>query len=273
MKHRICNFSGGWCSFFAAKRTVDEFGPLNCTLLFADTLVEHPELYAFNEKASAFLGVPITRVSLELTPWQLFRRERMIGNNRFPICSTKLKRELLNAWMESHFEMNAGQNNFLTENGACVLGFDWTEQHRVDEMRKQHPFWEISAPMTNEPLWDKCRMQREAEALGFTTPEIYRLGFPHFNCGGRCVRAGISHWVHLFHTLPAAFAEWENEEWDTAIYLRNLGVEPLSMLKDRRGGETNNLYLRDLRARIESGEQFDKYDWGGCGCGGATSPN
>jgi hypothetical protein len=125
--------------------------------------------------------------------------------------------------------------------------------------------------MQEGEIWDKCRMQREAESLGFVTPELYRLGFPHFNCGGRCVRAGITHWVHLYHTRRAAFEEWENEEWSTAEYLRSLSIEPLSMLKDRRNGETKNLYLRDLRARIESGEEFSKHDWGGCGCGGATA--
>lgn len=273
MKHFISNFSGGLCSFFAAKRIVDEHGPLNTTLLFADTLVEHVELYAFNDKASAFLGVPITRVSLELTPWQLFRRERMIGNNRFPICSTKLKRELLNSWMETHFEMNRNQPNFLMQSGVCVLGFDWTEAHRTVEMREEHPAWDVRSPMQEGEIWDKCRMQREALDLGFETPEIYRLGFPHFNCGGKCVRAGISHWVHLYHTLPHEYADWESQEWDTALYLISEGVEPLSMLKDRRGGVTKNLYLKDLRVRIESGEVLDKHDWGGCGCGGATSPN
>jgi hypothetical protein len=268
--HRICNFSGGLCSFFAAKREVDAFGPMNCTLLFADTLVESKELYAFNQQASAFLGVPITRVSLEITPWQLFRKQRMIGNNRFPICSIYLKRELLNAWMVEHFEMDRRANNFLLPNGVVSMGFDWTEEHRTNEMRNEHPTWEVSAPMQEGEIWDKCRMQREAAKLGFATPDAYKQGFPHHNCGKRCVRAGISHWVHLFHVDRPAYEEWESEEWDTAIYLKNEGVEPFSMLKDRRGGETKNLYLRELRARIESGELFDKHDWGGCGCGGAA---
>src|ERR1700735_1340103 len=101
MKH-IVNFSGGWCSFFAAKRVVEKFGILDTVLLFADTLVEDPELYAFNDLASAHLGVPITRISSEITPWELFRRERMIGNNKYPICSVYLKRELLDAWMLAH---------------------------------------------------------------------------------------------------------------------------------------------------------------------------
>jgi hypothetical protein len=142
--HRICNFSGGLCSFFAAKREVDQFGPLNCTLLFADTLVEDPELYAFNEKASSFLGVPITRVSAELTPWQLFRKQKMIGNNRFPICSIYLKRELLDAWMVANFQMNRHERDYLLPSASVSIGFDWTEEHRTNEMRESHPTWEGS---------------------------------------------------------------------------------------------------------------------------------
>jgi len=266
MTHRICNFSGGLCSFFAAKREVDKFGPLNCTLLFADTLVEDPQLYEFNERAAAFLGVPITRISLELTPWQLFRRERMIGNDRFPICSTKLKREILNAWMEGNFEMNRHQDNALFQNAACIVGFDWTESHRVTVMQAAHPTWEIVAPMQEGEIWDKCRMQREAEALGFNTPDLYAAGFPHFNCGGRCVRAGISHWAHLYKTKPERFLEWEQEEQETAEYLLSVGVQPLSMLKKTVNKISKPLYLSELRQRIESGEEMDKHDWGGCGC-------
>lgn len=268
---RIVNFSGGLCSFWAAHRVIEKHGPQDVILLFADTLVEDEDLYRFNEQASGLLGVPITRIATGETPWDLFRRHGLIGNNRFPICSIYLKREPLNDWMEAAYEMRAGQENFLFESAAVVLGFDWTEDHRVREMRLEHPAWIIEAPMTEEPIWDKCRMEREARSLGLEIPRLYKLGFPHNNCGGRCVRAGISHWVHLYRTLPDKFAEWEKEEWETAADFRTRGIEPLSMLKDRRGGETKNLYLRDLRARIEAGEKFTREDWGGCGCGGATT--
>lgn len=269
MKH-IVNFSGGWCSYFAAERVVERHGPLDTVLLFADTLVESPDLYKFNEQASSRLGVPITRISREETPWQLFRRKGMIGNNRFPVCSVILKRELLDSWIAGNFEMDSRTGNFFMERAALYLGFDWTEEHRTRDMRESHPGWNIEAPMQQGEIWDKCRIQREGVARGFTLPKLYRLGFPHNNCGGRCVRAGISHWVHLFRVMPEAFAEWENEEWSTAQYIRENGGTPWSMLKDRRGGVHNDLYLRDLRKRIESGEKFRGDDWGGCGCGGAT---
>lgn len=268
---RINNFSGGLCSFWSAYRDVQEVGPSNVVLLFADTLIESSDTYRFLAAASKFLGIPVTRISLEKTPWQLFREHHMIGNNQFPICSIYLKRELLNDWMAGHFNMDRGQGSLMFEDASVSLGFDWTEEHRTAAMRLEHPTWEINSPMQCEPLWDKCKMQIEAEKLGLPISAAYkRDGLPHDNCGGGCVRAGISHWVHLYHVRPLVYSQWESDEWETADYLRGIGVEPLSMLKDRRGGTTKNLYLRDLRGRIESGEKFDKYDWGGCGCGGVV---
>lgn len=262
MKH-IVNFSGGLCSFWAAHRVVERFGTKDVALLFADTLIEDEELYAFNAKASELLGVPITRISIELTPWQLFRRQGMIGNARFPICSIYLKREPLDNW---HRE------NCLEMDSTIYVGFDWTEQHRLDDLRREKSTWRFEAPMTEPPIWDKCKMTEEAEKLGLAIPKLYRLGFPHNNCGGRCVRAGISHWVHLFHVLPESFMEWENEEQATIKELTERGrsSEWLSILKDRRGGVTKTMTLRELRGRIERGEKLPKHEWGGCGCGGAT---
>ena len=248
---------------------VDEFGPESVVNIFADTLIEHKDLYDFNERAADILGVPITRLSLGLTPWQLFRKEGLIGNDRFPICSTKLKREPLNEWMEQHYAMDSEQAEMLFEPGTVVLGFDFSEYHRVVDFQNQHPSWRVRAPMTEGPLWDKCRMISEAEKLGFKTSTLYKLGFPHNNCGGACVKAGISHFVHLYKMPPEKFKEWETEELATqeAFRLRGVSSWQFAILKDRRGGETKPLPLRDLRLRIESGETFPLYEWGGCGCG------
>lgn len=277
----VVNFSGGLCSFWAAWRVVERHGAANTRLLFADTLIEDPELYDFNEHASRILGVPITRVSLEMDPWTLFEQQGLIGNNRFPICSVKLKRDQLDAWHEANCLTLAQESSpqttfdFLEEHrrpATFYIGFDWTEENRLADIRREKPFWLWEAPMTEAPYWDKKQMQREAEALGLKIPLLYRLGFPHNNCGGRCVRAGLSHWVHLLRVLPERFLEWEEAEWHCAQMFRIRGIEPLSILRDRRGGTTKNLYLRDLRLRVEAGEEFTRFDWGGCGCGGATLP-
>lgn len=267
----IVNFSGGACSFWAAFRAILKFGKENVVLLFADTLYESSDLYEFNLKAEETLGLKIVRISEGFTPWQLFQIEGMIGNDRFPICSTKLKREPLNAWMEANYEMDLSQSNMFKEHAAVVLGFDWNEEHRVKDFQNQHPTWTVRAPMLDEPIWDKCRMLKECELLGFKTPILYQLGFPHNNCGGFCVKAGISHFVHLHKVLPEVFHRIEVEEYTTQLQLKKRGISnwQFTVLKDRRNAETKPLSFTDLRQRIERGEKFPRDEWGGCGCGGA----
>ena len=151
---RLVNFSGGACSFWAAHREIKEYGTKNVALIFADVLIEHPDLYDFNRRAEDKLGVQITRVCVGKTPWQLSREEGLIANARFPICSIRLKREPLNQWMEQNYELSIAQQNMFKEHGAVVLGFDWNELHRVSEFQIEHPTWTISAPMTDAPIWD-----------------------------------------------------------------------------------------------------------------------
>lgn len=271
MKH-VVNFSGGLCSFFAAIREIERHGRENVVLLFADTLIEDQDLYDFNRRAEDLLGIQITRVCYGLKPWELFRKEGIIGNNRFPICSVRLKREPLNEWTVGRFNLDENQTSFaMLPDATITLGFDWNELNRVSDFQGEHPTWRLSAPMTEAPYWDKCKMIEEGRKRQLKTPRLYALGFPHNNCGGTCVRAGITHFVHLWHVLRERFIEWMEEEWFTKTDFENRGIEPMSILKDRRGGITKPLWLRDLKARIESGEEFDKYDWGGCGCGGATT--
>lgn len=268
----IVNFSGGWCSFWSAMRTVEIYGKENTILLFADVLIEDDDLYEFNKTASGIIGVPITRISLEMSPWQLFRERGIIGNDRRPLCSIILKREPLNSWMAKNFELDRNQTNALSEDATVVLGFDFTEFNRFEDFQNAHPTWRVSAPMTEGQLWDKCRMQSEGELLGIKTPKLYRMGFPHNNCGGGCVKAGISHFVNLYYRLPAVFWRWAAEESYTQHSNREKGSEHwnFTILKDRRGGKTNPLPLIELAYRIESGEQFPTDDHGGCGCGGVT---
>jgi hypothetical protein len=255
--HHVVNFSGGLCSAWAAKRVVDRYGRSGVTLLFADTLIEDAELYEFNKQWSDYLGVPITRICEGLTPWELFRRKGIIANSRFPVCSILLKREPLDIWHRTHC---------LELNTVIYVGMDWEEGDRLAKMRVAKPQWRIEAPMQWEPIWDKQRMVTEAEKVGIRIPRLYRLGFPHNNCGGRCVAAGISHFVHLNHVLPDKNLEWEREEIYTQEVLKQRGIEGFTVLKDRRGGVKRPLSLRQLRERIESGEKFPRFEWGACGC-------
>lgn len=255
----VVQFSGGLCSFWAAHRIVEQYGRQNVTLLFADTNMEDPDLYAFNQNACDFLNVPITRLSDGRTPWQIMRDEKVMGRSGLDVCSRILKRGLLDAW---RFK------NTTPETSVFYLGLDWTEGHRMtgDAQRKgmvkTFSPWTVKAPMMDEPIWDKCRMQNEWRSRGYKLPRLYTLGFPHNNCGGFCIKAGHAHFAHLLEVLPEVYAFHESEEEK----IREI-VGDYSVLNDRRGdGKKKTLTMRMLRERIQSGESFDREDWGGCGC-------
>lgn len=248
----VVDFSGGVCSFWAAKRVVERHGREGVVLLFADVLIEDPDLYRFSADVAAHLGVPITRISKEMTPWQLFAAQGMIGNSRAPICSVMLKREPLDEWHRA---------NCLEFTTTLHFGIDWTEEHRLRDLRKRYPTWRCEAPMCEEPLWDKCRMLAELEALGIKPPALYKFGFPHNNCGGFCVKAGQAQFALLLRTHPERYAMHEAEEEKLRAQLGDFSV-----MKDRRGKTQKPLPMRVLRERIEAGESFDREDWGGCGC-------
>lgn len=249
----VVNLSGGVCSFWAAHRVIARHGAENVTLLFSDVRMEDEDLYRFNAEASAHLGVPITRISQELTPWELFAKRGMIGNSRFPLCSVVLKREPLDAWIKA---------NCIEFSTTRYLGIDWTEEHRLHRARKEMPTWRIEAPMCEPPLWDKCRMLTEIRALGIEPPRLYTFGFPHNNCGGFCVKAGQAQFALLLRAMPERFAWHEAQEEKLRAQ-----VGDFSVLTDRRGdGKKKPLSLRTFRERVEAGESFDRHDWGGCGC-------
>lgn len=258
MKH-IVQFSGGICSFWAAHRVIDRYGSGNVTLLFADTMMEDEDLYRFNNDAEEFLGVPITRIADGRTPWEVMRDEKVIGRSGLDVCSRILKRDLLDHW---RFE------NTTSENSIFYLGLDWTEEHRMlgDNQRqgmvKRFAPWCVMAPMQEEPIWDKCRMMDELYKIGIALPMLYKLGFPHNNCGGFCIKAGQAHFAKLLEILPKRYAFHEAEEEK----VRQI-VGDYSVMNDRRGGTGKKVMtMKAFRERIEAGESFDRHDWGGCGC-------
>lgn len=259
MKH-VVQFSGGLCSFWAAHRVIEQYGRQNVTLLFADTKMEDEDLYQFIADAEDYLNVRVVSLAEGRTPWELFSHKGMLGNSRFPLCSVILKREVLDAWRKV---------NTMPETHTFHLGLDWTEEHRMvgvggkPGMVEVFKPWNVTAPMMSEPIWDKCRMQNEWVALGYKLPRLYTMGFPHNNCGGFCIKAGHAHFAHLLKMMPDRFRFHESNENN----VREKTGKDYSILNDRRGdGKKKTLTLSMLRERIERGEDFDRDDWGGCGC-------
>ena len=254
----IVSISGGIGSWYTAKIVCEDIAAPGeaVVLLFADTLIEDRDTYAFLEAGAAALGQTITKVSDGRTPWQVFKDERFLGNSRIDPCSKILKRELIDRWIRGRFQPDT----------CCkYVGIDWTEVHRFERHSARSAPWKVRAPLC-EARWQHITreaMHAAAAAAGLPRQRLYEMGMPHANCGGGCVKAGITHFMRLYDHFPLRYREWEENEEDVR---QHIGAD-VSMLKDRRGGTKKPLTLRALRKRIEAGDPtLPKYDWGGCGC-------
>lgn len=245
-------FSGGVASWATARRVVERHGTDDLVLLFTDTLTEDEETYRFLDQAAVDVGGTLVKIADGRDIWQVFRDERFLGNTRVDPCSKILKRDLSRKWLEANCDPAAT---------TVYLGFDWTEVHRFERAEPRWLPWTIAAPMIEPPYRLRSEMLAEAEARGIPTQRLYRLGLSHANCGGGCVKAGIGHFAHLLDVFPARYAEWEANEQSLRDDLGDVAI-----LKDRTGGETRPLTLRDLRGRIEAGQSIPLWDIGGCAC-------
>jgi hypothetical protein len=77
------------------------------------------------------------------------------------------------------------------------------------------------------------------------------------------VKAGIKQFKHMWKNMPEEYEKWEGGE----AYIQGVVDQPVTILKDRRGGETKPMSLTVLRERLEEDPTlYGDADWGGCGC-------
>lgn len=257
MTRHVVMFSSGAGSAMAAKRVAERHGTSELTMLFGDVNGEHPDNYRFLLEAARWVGGELVVLTNDgKTIWDVFRERRFLGNARIDPCSRVLKREPMRAWLEKNRD---------PVDTTVHLGFDWTEEHRLERARPHWDPWTVEAPLCWDPVMDKAEGMKEMSDAGIEPPLLTRLGFPHANCGGGCVKAGMKHFAKLLTDLPDEFAKWEENEAEIASFLG----KNVTILRDRSGGTVRPMSLTELRLRQEAtGEQLslDGEDWGGCNC-------
>lgn len=258
MIEHLVMYSGGLCSFFAAKRVVERHGKSGVKLLFADTLIEDEDLYRFVDETVEYLDVELIRIADGRTPWEVCKDVKFIASSRIDPCSRVLKRDLLNKWRDDNCDPATTTVHF---------GIDWTETHRLDRLRKRDEKWNFQAYMTEEPFLSKQDMMDASEELGIKVPRLYKLGFAHNNCGGFCYKAGQAQFQRLLKTMPERYKFHEEQEKKLAQELEPIRKKPISILQRQEDGEKKNLTLEQFRIELErQPDLFDEFDWGGCGC-------
>lgn len=255
IKHLVM-FSGGIGSWAAAKRVASQFGTDDMILLFADTKMEDEDLYRFIDEAADNIGAPLIKLADGRDVWQVFFDRKYLGNTRIDPCSSILKRQILDNWRNENCDSNQT---------IVYVGLDWTEKHRLVRLQKYVNPWKYEAPMCDKPYISKEKMVQNLIDEGIKPPRLYDMGFPHNNCGGFCIKAGQAHFLHLLDKMPERFKYHEDKEQELREYLK----KDVSILRDRTGGTTKPLTLKELRERKEAKDcNLDTTEWGGCGCYG-----
>lgn len=280
MKH-VVMFSGGIGSWAAAMRVKETLMPHDeLILLFADVGGNHKSIYdgedadcyRFVHEAAEQLGGQLIILNQGMNIWEVFRKERYLGNTRKSVCSRALKQRPCKKWLKE---------NTTPEESAVYVGIDWSEAHRLVAIRHNYDPWHAEAPLTEPPYLEKQQMMDWAHSVNLDPPEMYEKGYPHANCGGGCVRAGQGQFKLLFENDPERYDWWENNENNLREYLG----KDVAILRDRTGGVVRPLTLTEFRARLEETRDpqgfaydgdllslIDVDEIGGCGCFTDESP-
>lgn len=256
MKH-VVQFSGGTCSWAAAKRVAERHGTSDLVLLFADTMYEDADTYRYLHEAAANVGGTLVKIADGRDPWQVFRDERMLGSSRFDPCSKILKRKLIDRWMKANCD---------PASTIRYVGIHWSESDRYESLRDRLPGWNVQAPMCEAPFMGVQQMEEWSASEGLRRQHLYEEGFPHANCGGRCVKQGQAGWARLYHHRRADFMEVERKEQGMRDFLK----KDVSMMKETVNGVRRPLTLAEFRSRLERKQEYAMFDEGGCGCFSGT---
>jgi hypothetical protein len=265
MQH-IIMFSGGIGSWATAKRVIDaDGGPDNVTLLFADVkgnndsphLGEDEDTYRFIADAAFDFGARLVTLNEGRSIWQVFKDKRFLGNSRLANCSHLLKQAPTKKWLIENCD---------PADTTVYVGISWDEIHRLPAIEKSYASFGFTAkaPLCDPPYLDKADMIAACKAEGLEPPRAYKLGYPHNNCGGFCVRAGQTQFRLLLAQNRERYLFHEAKEQE----LRDHLGKDVTILTETVNSQPIPITLKAFRERQDTqpGLFDDDFDFGGCGC-------
>lgn len=252
----VCvHVSGGGQSAIVLHRCLEWYGHDRVTAVFADTNTESPDLYEFLLAQEQLFGIEIERLSQGMNIWDCFDAFGVIslrGAGGACKASVELKQKPLDKYTAQ----------WQPSEVVIATGLSWMEPERQQRLIKKILPYECIFPLNEKPRLSDCEIIDELERIGLPVPEAYKKGYPHNNCGGGCVLAGIAQWMGLLKDYPERFAWHEKREkqW------RSKGRD-FTVLRDFRGdGKAKPYTLEQMRLDVESGAQPPNDFRSGCGC-------
>lgn len=211
-------------------------------LVFEDTLFEDEDNYRFLADCEKRWGKKIIRLCEGRTPYEVSRAQRVIPNSLLAPCSFRLKIDLFRVWLKTLPDQNI----------TIHIGFDFREIDRMDRSRKGYAEmgYQVDFPLEWKPIEFRPYSQVAKEDWGIEPPRMYKMGYTHANCGGRCCKQGQGDWIRTLINFPERFAEIE--QWEQEMRQLSEKHSKRAILKRMNGNRTESLTLEKLRQEYEA---------------------
>lgn len=244
----IVMFSTGLASAVTLDMVQREYGKKNTIALITDTNWEDEDNYRFGDEVIRHLGANRVRVEDGRTPPEIWMQGGyLVGPTGAP-CTRKLK-------IEQTIKFIKQQNEPVT----LYFGIGKEEEHRKYNLVQRYSslgakcvFPLIENPMTSYQMTDCVQ-----NGWCIKRPRMYDLGFSHANCGGRCVKAGVKHFLHLMDVWPDRFKEIADIE--QAFRYKTGG--DTTILRVSRKGKKIKLPLNQLSAEYRKAATEIEVAW------------
>ena len=231
----ISSFSGGLSSAVATERAIKRYGRENVTVWFADTLWEDEDLYRFRDECLNRWQCEYIEFREGRKPLEVSRAQHVIPNNLISPCVSRLKIRPFETFLKK-----------FPKPVIVVLGLDWSEEHRTKTPKERYNKIEgttVDFPLMWRPLEFRSYYQIVKLDWGIEPPRLYKMGFSHNNCGGRCIKQGQGDWRKLKINFPKRFVECR--DWESEMR-RNPVNANYAFLKVKRNKKTYPLPLEEL---------------------------
>lgn len=231
----VSSFSGGLSSAVSTDRAIERFGRDNVIVWFADTSWEDEDLHRFKADCLLRWGVGYYEYRDGRNPLEVSRAQHVIPNNTLAPCTFRLKIEPFVSFIKE-----------IEKPVTVLLGLGWEEQHRMKTPKERYEAIEgvtVDFPLMWKPLEFDSYYNIVKYKWNIEPPRLYKMGFSHNNCGGRCVKQGQGDWRKLYINFPERFEECKEWEKDMRLNPTNANY---AFLKSVVNKETVPLTLEEL---------------------------
>ena len=250
----VSSLSGGVASAVATDRGIKRYGKENIHLWFADPNFEDEDLYRFLDDLESYWGKEIMRFRTKDNPLTIAEKKKIIPNSLIAPCSEELKIKPFTKFIKEY-----------KKPVVVLLGLDWSEQHRM----KAPTFYyeKIEGAKVEYPLmWKPYNFDifQEVRSWGIEIPKLYKMGFAHNNCGGRCFRQGIKEWQRLLINIPQRFTQMR--DWEDTQRMSNDARKNRTICTDQSTKPRKSLTLAEIEKREIENISYGQEDLFSCFC-------